>query len=113
MFDDLLLLKTGGEVVFHGELGNNYRGLIDYFETRGATPIELGDNPANWMLRVLMEERMGNLAQTWKESPVFAALQEELRVESPSADAKIEYKSEFARGRIARQLLTNRRLLCH
>jgi hypothetical protein len=110
MFDDLLLLKTGGEVVFHGALCDNCRGLIDYFETRGATPIELGDNPANWMLRVLMEERMGNLNQIWKESPVFAALQEELRVESPCMDAKIEYNSEFATGRLTRQRLTNRRL---
>ena len=109
MFDDLLLLKKGGRVVYHGAVGDNSRALIDYFETRGATQIELGDNPANWMLRVLLDEKMGDLAQVWKKSPEFAALKEELTTlsESPSADTKIEYESEFGTSRGGRQLLTN------
>ena len=108
MFDDLLLLKKGGRVVYH----DNARALIDYFETKVATQIELGDNPANWMLRVLQDEKMGDLAQVWKESPEFAALEEELTTlsESPSADTKIEYESKFGTSRGGRQLLTNQRL---
>jgi hypothetical protein len=112
MFDDLLLLKQGGQVVYHGAVGDNSRALIDYFETRGATQIELGDNPANWVLRVLLDEKMGDLAQVWKKSPEFAALEDELMTlsESPSADTKIEYQSEFGTSRGVRQLLINRRL---
>jgi len=51
MFDDLLLLKKGGNVVFFGELGQDSVELIKYFESRGATPIEYGENPGAWMLR--------------------------------------------------------------
>jgi ABC-type multidrug transport system ATPase subunit len=46
MFDDLLLLKKGGNVVFFGELGEGSCKLIEYLESRGASPIEFGENPA-------------------------------------------------------------------
>ena len=47
MFDDLLLLKKGGEVVFHGELGDCSSNLIAYFENLGASPMNKGENPAS------------------------------------------------------------------
>lgn len=47
MFDDLLLLKKGGEVVFHGELGGCSSKLISYFEGLGASPMNNGENPAS------------------------------------------------------------------
>lgn len=46
MFDDLLLLRKGGNVVFFGELGEGSCKLIEYLESRGASPIEFGENPA-------------------------------------------------------------------
>ena len=46
MFDDLLLLKKGGNVVFFGELGEGSFELIEYFESRGVSQIEFGENPA-------------------------------------------------------------------
>jgi hypothetical protein len=52
MFDDLLLLQKGGNVVFFGELGKDSSKLIDYFESRLAEPIKFGENPAAWMLSV-------------------------------------------------------------
>lgn len=45
MFDDLILLKKGGNVVFFGELGSESCKLVDYFESRGASPIQFGENP--------------------------------------------------------------------
>lgn len=45
-FDDLLLLQSGGRVVFHGELGNDSRRLIEYFERNGVKPCPLDANPA-------------------------------------------------------------------
>ena len=35
-FDELLLLKSGGRVVYHGSLGKDSRELISYFERNGA-----------------------------------------------------------------------------
>ena len=43
MFDDLLLLKKGGEVVFHGELGVCSSNLVSYFEDQGATTMSKGE----------------------------------------------------------------------
>jgi len=37
MFDDLLLLKKGGQVVFYGETGVCSSNLIAYFEGLGAS----------------------------------------------------------------------------
>jgi hypothetical protein len=53
-FDTLLLLKRGGEVVYHGALGNESSNLIQYFERYEATPkIQPGENPATWMLTTI------------------------------------------------------------
>eukprot|EP00536_Pseudo-nitzschia_multiseries_P009814 jgi/Psemu1/242415/estExt_Genewise1.C_2850020 len=53
-FDSLLLLKSGGEVVFHGELGNESSNLIEYFQSFENAPlIQPGENPATWMLTTI------------------------------------------------------------
>lgn len=53
-FDTLLLLKRGGEVVFHGELGNQSANLIEYLQSYATTPlIQPGENPATWMLTTI------------------------------------------------------------
>lgn len=65
MFDDLLLLKKGGNVVFFGELGKESVHLIDYFESRGANPIKYGENPAAWMLTCYSGEHAENSMLEW------------------------------------------------
>lgn len=45
-FDELLLLKTGGRVVYHGELGHDSRTIISYFERNGAQPCPPNANPS-------------------------------------------------------------------
>jgi hypothetical protein len=53
-FDELLLLKRGGETVFFGELGDHSTFLINYLESFDATPkIHPGENPATWMLTTI------------------------------------------------------------
>lgn len=49
-FDELILLKSGGHVVYHGELGKDSRRLIDYFERNGAHKCPPRANPAEYML---------------------------------------------------------------
>ncbi|RLN64684.1 hypothetical protein BBJ29_009861, partial [Phytophthora kernoviae] len=60
LFDSLLLLKRGGEMVFFGELDNAESDdrecghLIDYFEAIQEVPrLPAGQNPATWMLECI------------------------------------------------------------
>lgn len=52
-FDELLLLKSGGRVVYHGSLGKDSRHLIDYFERNGAKKCPQQVNPAEYMLEAI------------------------------------------------------------
>jgi len=53
-FDNLLLLKRGGEVVYFGELGTNSKSLIQYLQAVPSTkPCPRAYNPATWMLEVI------------------------------------------------------------
>lgn len=49
-FDELILLKSGGRLVYHGELGYDSRKLIDYLESNGAKKCPSNTNPAEYML---------------------------------------------------------------
>ncbi len=52
-FDELLLLKSGGRVVYHGPLGKDSRHMIDYFEHNGAKKCPKSMNPAEYMLEAI------------------------------------------------------------
>ncbi|QKX59307.1 uncharacterized protein TRUGW13939_06439 [Talaromyces rugulosus] len=52
-FDDLVLLKSGGRVVYHGELGADSRTLLNYFERNGGKQCPNDANPAEYMLEVI------------------------------------------------------------
>ncbi|KAI9981232.1 hypothetical protein PInf_008931 [Phytophthora infestans] len=53
-FDSLLLLRRGGRMVFFGELGEESKNLINYFEAfSDVKPITPGYNPATWMLECI------------------------------------------------------------
>ncbi len=116
MFDDLLLLKRGGNVVFFGDLGEGSSNLIQYFESRGAPPIEHGDNPAAWMLRCMASdgsEEGFDWAEAYKLSDQYATLLEKIDTIKESADEsmKITYDSTFAATFRERQTLMNRRIV--
>ncbi|XP_020584448.1 ABC transporter G family member 42-like [Phalaenopsis equestris] len=50
-FDELLLLKRGGQIIYYGPLGKNSQKLISYFEDiPGVEKIKNERNPADWML---------------------------------------------------------------
>ncbi|WVZ79813.1 hypothetical protein U9M48_027347 [Paspalum notatum var. saurae] len=52
-FDELLLLKRGGQVIYSGQLGRNSQTMVDYFEAIPGVPkIKDKYNPATWMLEV-------------------------------------------------------------
>ncbi|KAJ0972688.1 hypothetical protein J5N97_020647 [Dioscorea zingiberensis] len=52
-FDELLLMKRGGQVIYAGPLGHHSANLIEYFEAiPGVKKITEGCNPATWMLEI-------------------------------------------------------------
>ncbi|VAI77408.1 unnamed protein product [Triticum turgidum subsp. durum] len=52
-FDELLLLKRGGQVIYSGKLGRNSQKMTEYFEAIPGVPkIKDKYNPATWMLEV-------------------------------------------------------------
>jgi hypothetical protein len=121
-FDDLLLLKKGGEVVFHGELGGGSSNLISYFEGLGATPISLGENPSTWMLNQLNKKAITNsegevepidFAQAWKKNENFKALQDELDelVAGKDETLQIKYDKTYAQPWYRRDKLMMKRAM--
>ncbi|KAJ0007315.1 hypothetical protein Pint_29985 [Pistacia integerrima] len=57
-FDELFLLKRGGQAIYAGSLGRHSGLLIKYFEgIQGVPKIKDGYNPATWMLEVTSESQ--------------------------------------------------------
>ncbi|XP_020581976.1 ABC transporter G family member 35-like isoform X2 [Phalaenopsis equestris] len=72
-FDELFLMKRGGEEIYVGPLGHNSFHLINYFEgIQGVSKIKDGHNPATWMLEVTtpaQESLLGiNFSEVYKKS---------------------------------------------
>lgn len=113
MFDDLLLLKKGGRLVYFGETGEDSKELIAYFEDRGAKRIDIGDNPANWMLREMQSpENPRDLADEYVKSDKYETLKRELAEakESKSSTSEVTFPTKFAAPSDLRQRLMNKRL---
>ncbi|KAL7612639.1 hypothetical protein Lser_V15G05457 [Lactuca serriola] len=52
-FDELILMKMGGQIIYAGPLGKNSHKLVEYFESISGVPkIKDGYNPATWVLEV-------------------------------------------------------------
>ncbi|KAE8679805.1 Pleiotropic drug resistance protein 12 [Hibiscus syriacus] len=96
-FDELLLMKRGGQVIYSGPLGRNSHKIIEYFEAIPGVPkIKDKYNPATWMLEVssiAAEARLGiDFAEHYKTSSLYErnkALVMELS--TPPAGAKDLY----------------------
>ncbi|XP_010670754.2 ABC transporter G family member 32 isoform X2 [Beta vulgaris subsp. vulgaris] len=75
-FDELLLMKHGGRLIYAGPVGNRSCELIKYFEAVQQVPrIQPGCNPAAWILDVSSpaeESRLGiDFAEIYQSSPLF------------------------------------------
>ena len=57
-FDDLLLLQSGGRVVYHGELGQDSKKLLDYFARNGGKPCPPHVNPAEVLLLSFLQNSL-------------------------------------------------------
>ncbi|CBI33790.3 hypothetical protein VitviT2T_002569 [Vitis vinifera] len=75
-FDELFLLKRGGEEIYAGPLEHHSAHLIKYFEgIDGVSKIKDGYNPATWMLEVTsaaQEAALGiNFTDVYKNSELY------------------------------------------
>ncbi|XP_010654721.1 pleiotropic drug resistance protein 1 [Vitis vinifera] len=67
-FDELLLMKRGGQEIYVGPLGRHSSHLINYFEgIEGVSKIKDGYNPATWMLEVTTGAQEGTLGVDFTE----------------------------------------------
>ncbi|KAL6327276.1 hypothetical protein AAG906_017833 [Vitis piasezkii] len=96
-FDELLLMKRGGQIIYAGPLGRNSHKLVEYFEAvRGIPKIRDGQNPATWMMEVssaAVEAQLGvDLAEIYAKSELYQRNQEFIKeLSTPSPGSKDLY----------------------
>ncbi|XP_050286353.1 pleiotropic drug resistance protein 1-like isoform X2 [Quercus robur] len=92
-FDELFLLKHGGQEIYVGPLGHHSCHLIQYFEgIEGVSKIKDGYNPATWMLEVTSsahETTLGiEFANVYRNSELYRRnkeLIEQLSIPTPGS----------------------------
>ncbi|KAI5658381.1 hypothetical protein M9H77_27174 [Catharanthus roseus] len=102
-FDELILLKTGGKIIYSGALGYRSSKVIEYFEgIPGIPKIENNYNPATWMVEVTLasvEIELGlDFAQIYKESSLYESnieLVKGLRT-PPSGSKELEFSTPYS-----------------
>ncbi|CAK7348518.1 unnamed protein product [Dovyalis caffra] len=101
-FDELILMKRGGQMIYSGELGQNSSKLIEYFECIPGVPkIKENYNPATWMLEVTSsstETQLGlDFARLYKESHLFEKNEELVnRLSLPAQGSKeLHFSTRF------------------
>ncbi|WJX79095.1 transcription factor [Trifolium repens] len=103
-FDELLLLKQGGQEIYVGPLGHHSSNLISYFEgIQGISKIKDGYNPATWMLEVTTSSKEVELgidfAEVYKKSELYRsnkALIKELNTPAPGSN-DLYFRSQYSR----------------
>ncbi|CAL4962701.1 unnamed protein product [Urochloa decumbens] len=106
-FDELFLMKRGGEEIYAGPLGHHSSQLIKYFEgIQGVSKIKDGYNPATWMLEVTtvsQEQILGvDFSEIYKNSELYQrnkALIKELSQPAPDS-SDLHFPTKYARSSI-------------
>ncbi|KAL3616200.1 ABC transporter G member 31 [Castilleja foliolosa] len=103
-FDELLLMKRGGRVIYGGKLGDRSQTMIDYFQgISGVTPISDGYNPATWMLEIstpAMEENIRqDFALTYQKSQQYRNVEASIQTLSipPANSEPLKFKSTYSK----------------
>nr|XP_034594035.1 ABC transporter G family member 35 isoform X1 [Setaria viridis] len=103
-FDELFLMKRGGEEIYVGPLGHRSSELIKYFEgIQGVRKIKDGYNPATWMLEVTtvsQEQTLGvDFSDLYKKSELYhrrnRALIQELS-EPPAGSSDLHFRNQYS-----------------
>ncbi|GBE83477.1 pleiotropic drug resistance ABC transporter [Sparassis latifolia] len=67
VFDRLLLLRKGGQVVYFGDIGRKSSTLVSYFESHGGRRCDEAENPAEYILEVIGAGATAVATQDWHE----------------------------------------------
>ncbi|XP_058094885.1 pleiotropic drug resistance protein 3-like isoform X1 [Magnolia sinica] len=102
-FDEIILIKKGGQIIYSGQLGWHSERVINYFESiQGVPKIEVNANPATWMLEITsasVERQLGiDFAQVYKESSLYQdtkMLVEQLS-KPTSGSKKLRFSTRFS-----------------
>ncbi|CAL5088799.1 unnamed protein product [Urochloa decumbens] len=102
-FDELFLMKRGGEEIYVGPLGRHSCELIKYFEAiEGVSNIKDGYNPSTWMLEVtstMQEQITGvNFSEVYKNSELYRrnkTLIKELST-PPEGSSDLSFPTEYS-----------------
>ncbi|PYH99374.1 hypothetical protein BO71DRAFT_369301 [Aspergillus ellipticus CBS 707.79] len=105
-FDRLLFLAKGGRTVYFGDIGDQSRTLLDYFEANGARPCGSSENPAEYMLEIIGAGASGKATKdwpaVWNESQQIKDVQKEIdrihqeRSSVPDSEDGNTQKGEYA-----------------
>ncbi|CAL9080509.1 ABC transporter G family member 45 [Musa acuminata AAA Group] len=104
-FDELLLMKKGGQLIYGGPLGKLSKTMIQYFEGISGVPkIRDGQNPATWMLDVTspnMEYKLGvDFGNIFRNSSAYIRnmkMVDEMSKRQSNAE-DIHFTSKYAKG---------------
>ncbi|QCD97794.1 ATP-binding cassette [Vigna unguiculata] len=103
-FDELFLMKRGGQEIYVGPLGHHSSHLISYFEEiKGVHTIEDGYNPATWMLEVTTsaaEMELGiDFAEVYKNSELYRKNKEMIKeLSTPVTGSKdLHFPTKYSR----------------
>ncbi|KFG82824.1 ATP-binding cassette transporter ABC1 [Metarhizium anisopliae] len=117
-FDRLLFLAKGGKTVYFGNIGDNSRTLLDYFEVNGGRKCGDDENPAEYMLEIV-NKGQNNKGEDWHEvwhaSPQREAVMQEMETlhrdkqQEPRAEGETVKHTEFAMPLVTQiQVVTHR-----
>ncbi|XVF38962.1 hypothetical protein REPUB_Repub20aG0148200 [Reevesia pubescens] len=101
-FDELILMKTGGRIIYSGSLGHHSSRVIEYFQNIPGVPkIKDNYNPATWILEVTSksaEAETGiDFADIYKSSTLFKENKELVKqLSSPLPGSKdLQFPTRF------------------
>uniref|UniRef100_A0A0D9XCM5 ABC transporter domain-containing protein n=1 Tax=Leersia perrieri TaxID=77586 RepID=A0A0D9XCM5_9ORYZ len=102
-FDELFLMKRGGEEIYVGPLGRHSCELIRYFESiEGVSKIKHGYNPSTWMLEVTstaQEQITGvNFSEVYKNSDLYMRNKSMIKELSspPEGSSDLSFPTEYS-----------------
>ncbi|XVF34334.1 hypothetical protein REPUB_Repub18cG0050800 [Reevesia pubescens] len=102
-FDELIFLKTGGSLIYYGQLGQHSSSVIEYFESIPGVPkIKDNCNPATWMLEVTstsVEAELGiDFAKIYKNSALYENNRELVRqLSTPAPGSRdLHFRTQFS-----------------
>ncbi|CAM0876435.1 unnamed protein product [Alopecurus aequalis] len=106
-FDELFLMKRGGEEIYVGPLGHQSCDLIEYFEgIERVSKIKPGYNPATWMLEVTsqaQEDILGvSFAEVYKNSDLYQRNQSAIREisKAPPGSTDLYFPTQYSQSSV-------------